>query len=206
LFDRIKNDPKLRNNTLIVICSDNGPEFHCGSAGPFKGLKSTLFEGGVRSPLIVWGPGFTHPEKPGSVNTKSVFSAIDLTPSLLNFAKVSVPEPVQFDGQPLLDTLLGKSVDSHKGALYFRRPPDRKSFRNLKNLPDLAIRYGKWKLLCDYGGGRPMLFDLEADPSEANNLANQHPEIVERLAKAIVQWNMGLPKDAGDPTYNGNKE
>src|SRR6185436_8544780 len=57
LFDRIRNDASLRDNTLVLVCSDNGPEEGAGSAGPFRGTKGMLYEGGIRSPLIVWGPG-----------------------------------------------------------------------------------------------------------------------------------------------------
>ena len=203
LFDRVKNDPELRDNTLIVICSDNGPEIDCGSAGPFKGLKATLFEAGIRSPLVVWGPGLTDPKKAGTVNDESVFCAIDLAPSLLKLANVPVPDGVKFDGQPMLETLLGQSVDSHKGAICFRRPPDRLNYRDFTDLPDLAIREGKWKLLCDYDGSSPMLFNLETDPSEKNNLVSKNPEVVERLTKTVMKWNSDLPKDAGDPTFTG---
>ncbi|MGH7127166.1 MAG: sulfatase-like hydrolase/transferase, partial [Planctomycetaceae bacterium] len=57
LFDVIRGDETLRDNTLILLCSDNGPEPGAGSAGPFRGSKGMLYEGGIRSPLIVWGPG-----------------------------------------------------------------------------------------------------------------------------------------------------
>jgi arylsulfatase A-like enzyme len=55
LFDHLRSTPELRDNTLLLICSDNGPEPGAGSAGPFRGSKTTLYEGGTRSPLIVPG-------------------------------------------------------------------------------------------------------------------------------------------------------
>jgi uncharacterized sulfatase len=57
LFEAIRRSPRLRDNTLIIFASDNGPEPGAGSAGPFRGAKATLYEGGVREPFIVWGPG-----------------------------------------------------------------------------------------------------------------------------------------------------
>ena len=57
LFTLISSDPELKANTLVLICSDNGPEKGAGSAGPFRGFKTHLYEGGVRSSLIAWGPG-----------------------------------------------------------------------------------------------------------------------------------------------------
>ncbi|MEM1295258.1 MAG: sulfatase-like hydrolase/transferase [Verrucomicrobiota bacterium] len=201
LFDRIKDDPQLRENTIVFICSDNGPEAGCGSGGPFKGLKATLFEAGVRSPLVVWAPGMMDESAVGSINEDSIVCAMDVVPSVLHLAGVEAPKDVSFDGNELSETFLGISKASRSEPLYFRRPPDRKNFRNFKQLPDLAMRNGKWKLMCDYDGGRPMLFDLKADESESNNLVEQHPEVVEQMMEAIMDWNAGLPKDAGDPTF-----
>lgn len=200
-FQRIQNDINLRENTLILICSDNGPEENAGSAGPFTGLKATLFEGGIRSPLIVWGPGFISQQQRGTINKSSVFAAIDLVPSLLQFAGVSPPKDVIFDGENLAETLIGKSNNSRSAPLFFRRPPDRKDFRSYKDLPDLAIREGKWKLLCDYEGKRPRLHNLETDPTESTNLAEQYPDLTKRLITATLKWNHSMPVDAGDPSF-----
>ena len=199
LFDRIKNDPKLRDNTLILICSDNGPAKDSGSAGPFRGYKAQLFEGGIRSSLVAWGPGLMPPTARGSVNRASVFAAMDLPPSLLAIAGAA--EPSDLDGEDLSDVLLGNSDASRSQPIFFRRPPDRKSFYGTDNLPDFAVRSGQWKLLCDYGGERPHLYDLEKDKGEASDVAASHPKVVQRLVAEVMQWNDGLPKDAGDPSY-----
>ena len=73
LFDRIRRDDALRDNTLILVCSDNGPAQGAGEAGPFRGFKTHLYEGGVRSPLVAWGPGIV--KKRNHVDKLSVFSA-----------------------------------------------------------------------------------------------------------------------------------
>ena len=127
LFDHIRNTPALRDNTLILVCSDNGPEPGAGSAGPFRGTKTTLYEGGMRSPLIVWGPGLIAKDKAGTHNETSVFAAFDLVPSLLALAGVSKPADATFDGENLSPVLLGKSTASRAASLFWRRPPDRKS-------------------------------------------------------------------------------
>lgn len=57
LFDHVRATSALRDNTLILVCSDNGPEPGAGSAGPFRGTKATLYEGGIRSPLLAWTHG-----------------------------------------------------------------------------------------------------------------------------------------------------
>ena len=63
----------LSGNTPILVCSDNGPEPGAGSAGSFRGVKGTLYEGGIRSPLIVWGPGLRADGTGGRPNETSVF-------------------------------------------------------------------------------------------------------------------------------------
>jgi len=166
LFDFIRNSERLRDNTLVLVCSDNGPEPGAGSAGPFRGTKTMLYEGGVRSSLVVWGPGILSPESVGKVNKTSFFAAIDLVPTLLEISGAGCPEGVVFDGQPLPDVLLGRSDESRQGLLFFRRPPDRPGARGEGNLPDLAVRDGEWKLLCEYDGSQPQLYNLANDRGE----------------------------------------
>lgn len=197
LFNYIRNRPKLRNNTLVLVCSDNGCELGAGQAGPLKGYKTHLFEGGIRSPLVVWGPGLIAKDAVGTRNKASVFSAIDLTPSLLRLANAESPTGTIYDGEDVLDTLLGKSTAGRQAEIYFRRPPDRKNYYGFSQLPDLAMRQGAWKLLCDYDGSRPQLYDLENDPGENNNLAADNPDVVSSLTKKLLDWNQRMPQDKG---------
>ena len=197
LFDAIRADSALRDNTLILVCSDNGPEVGAGSAGVFRGSKGMLYEGGIRSPLIVWGPGFTKREKAGSVNRASCFATIDVAPTLLELAGVRAPAAVAFDGVSVRDTLLGHSEASRSRPLFFRRPPDRGAFAGVANLPDLAVRDGRWKLLCEYDGSAAELYDLTADPAEKNNLAAAQPAETTRLTAAVLAWHRAMPPDNG---------
>ncbi len=195
LFSYIKADRKLRNNTLILICSDNGPEKGAGRGSNLKGYKTHLYEGGIRSPLIVWGPGFISQAKRGSRNNTSIFSGIDLVPSIINFARIQ--NDVNYDGEVLINTLTGKSVSSRKKPIFFRRPPDRKSYYGFQNLPDLSVRDGKWKLLCNYDGSNAQLYNIPNDHGENKNLASKYPAIVQKMAKGLMAWNSALPKDNG---------
>ncbi len=197
LFDLVRNSEKLRENTMILVCSDNGPEVGFGSAGPFRGSKATLFEGGIRSSLVVWAPGLMKEAAKGTRNHESVFSAIDLVPSLLAIADVPGPESTEFDGENVADALLGNSSVSRKAPLFFRRPPDRENFRHFKGLPDLAVRSGNWKLLCDYDGGNPALHGLAIDPGETTDVATANPEVVHQLTNAVLEWHQAMPADRG---------
>jgi len=199
IFDHIRNNPELRDNTLVIICSDNGPEPGAGTAGPFRGAKTTLYEGGTRSPLIAWGPGIIDKTKAGTENEKSVFAAFDLVPSLLTITGTEKPTYVHFDGEDIAPVLLGQSTTSRSQPIYWRRPPDRKNWLPYISdpQPDLAMREGDWKLLCDYDGTQPQLYDLAYDRSEVTNLAAKYPEIVARLTKALLAWHQSMPPDHG---------
>ena len=194
LFDLIRNDPDLRKNTLVLVCSDNGPEKGAGSAGPFRGFKTHLYEGGVRSSLIAWG-GLV--ARQNHLNRASVFSAVDLVPTLLDLTGTPHPKSAKFDGESLPGVLLGKSAASRKAPIYFRRPPDRDAFYGDNDLPDLAVRDGKWKFLCEYDGAEPELFDMETDRGETKNLAAQHPSLVKKFTQACITWHKSMPVDNG---------
>ncbi|MBL9211231.1 MAG: hypothetical protein JNL92_12250, partial [Opitutaceae bacterium] len=83
--------------------------------------------------------------------------------------------------------------------LHWRRPPDRKSWPqyNVPVQPDLAVRDGDWKLLCEYDGSKPELYDLARDRGETTNLAAQQPEVVRRLTAAALAWHRSMPPDNG---------
>jgi uncharacterized sulfatase len=73
-------------------------------------------------------------------------------------------------------------------------------FSGVANLPDLAVREGRWKLLCEYDGSRAELYDLIADPAEKNNVAAAHAAEVRRLTAALLGWHRSMPPDNG-PAY-----
>ncbi|MDP6082629.1 MAG: sulfatase-like hydrolase/transferase [Verrucomicrobiota bacterium] len=195
LFDLIRSDPALYDNTLVLVCSDNGPEQGAGSAGPFRGFKTHLYEGGIRSSLIAWGPGMV--AKHDHVNRASVFSAIDLVPTLLDLTGTPYPKGVIFDGESLPGTLLGQATTSRKAPIHFRRPPDRDSFYGDNDLPDLAVRVSDWKFLCEYDGSDPELYNLKTDLGETKNLAHEHPKLVANFTKSLIAWHESLPSDNG---------
>ncbi len=196
LFNYLRTNEELCNNTLVLICSDNGPELGAGHAGHLKGYKTHLYEGGIRSPLIVWGPGLIFEGAAGIRNNTSVLAAIDLVPSLLNLGGADGPTPVSYDGEDLLSTLLGREEASRKAPIYFSRPPDRKNYYGFENLPDLAVRDGQWKLLCDYDGTRPQLYNLDTDPGESSNVADENPDIAKELTKKTLDWWESVRKSA----------
>jgi len=195
LFNHIRNNEKLCDNTLVLVCSDNGPELGAGVAGPFRGYKTHLYEGGVRSSLVAWAPGLVKAKN--RVNRKSVFSAIDLVPTLLDITGTPHAKGAKYDGESLPNVLLGKGNASRKAPIFFRRPPDRDSFYGDKDLPDLAVRDGKWKFLCEFDGSEPELYDMVNDVGEKKNVAANHPKLVAGFSKRSIAWHKSMPPDNG---------
>lgn len=193
----------LTDNTLVLFSSDNGPEdIHIsnaghsgvGSAGPFRGRKRSLYEGGVRVPFLARWPGHV---PAGKVDDDSVVAAVDFLPTLCTLAGVAVPEGHALDGEDVGDILLGKSRARRTPLMWewrfriFGEPFHRS--------PMLAIREGDWKLLMNPDRSRVELYNLPEDPTQWNNRQAQHPEIVERLAEKVLAWQKMLPAGLIEP-------
>ena len=201
LFDRIRNDAKLAANTLIIVASDNGHETGAGKSDPLRGAKTWLYEGGIRSPLIVWGPGLMEKAAVGKANTSSILCALDVNRSLYTLCATALPGGTRLDGEDLSSTLLGRERRSRNAPLFWRRPPDRPGFGHglQEDNPDLAVRNGRWKFLVNYDGSDPQLYHLGKDPGEKHNVAGNFPEVVKDLHAKLKKWNSLLPQDAGFP-------
>jgi hypothetical protein len=113
--------------------------------------------------------------------------------------RVRADGTVTFDGEDIAETLIGRSEASRQAPIHWRRPPDRKNAPPALNQPqpDLAVREGRWKLLCDYDGSNQQLYDLQVDESETTNLAAGNRELAARLAELSVAWHRSMPADLG---------
>lgn len=195
LFEYIRSQPELRDNTVVMVLSDNGHEPGAGSAGDLRGAKGQLYEGGIREPLIVWAPGWLASDSIGSTNESTVLSSVDLVASLLSIADTPGPDPNELDGEDLTEALLGRRAQTREEPLFWQRPPDRPRERG-ENLPDLAIRDGPWKLLMDEGGENLQLYNLGVDPTEAAEVAGKHPDIARRLVSRLRAWEASIANGA----------
>ncbi|MBN1488663.1 MAG: sulfatase-like hydrolase/transferase [Phycisphaerae bacterium] len=199
----------LAQRTLIVLTSDNGPTAWPsyyrrgydppGSTAGFRGRKWSLYEGGIRMPMIARWKG-TIPA--GKVVRQTVLAAVDVFPTFAKLAGIETP-PVDFDGEDLSGAFLGDEPvratpifwEYGRDGTYLQpgKPTDRS--------PSLAIREGQWKLLMDRDGSRLELYDLSQDASESNNVAGRYPDIAQRLAKRLLIWRKSLPSlSEQDPT------
>jgi N-acetylgalactosamine-6-sulfatase len=195
---------RLSENTVVVFSSDNGPEnsiipftSHYGGApsvGPFRGEKRSLYEGGIRLPLIVQWPGKV---PAGKVDNSTVIGGVDYLPTVCHLAGVELPAKAAFDGEDVSGAFLGRPIIRKKPLMWEWREPVYGSILN--NAPMLAIREGKWKLLMNPDRSRIELYDIPSDPSEVDNLADREPAVVRRLSRQVLAWQMTLPKGPVDP-------
>lgn len=201
IFDYLRANPKLRDNTIVIVASDNGPEPGAGSAGVFRGHKGTLFEGGVREPFIVWAPGLMAAGAKGTTNETSVVSAVDLLPSVLTLAQAktnvsAAAALAKSDGEDRSAVWLGRETAqaaTRTKPLFWSRPPDRPGPPR-ERFPDFAMREGDWKFLMRADGSGPQLYQVVSDPGEATNLAAKEPARVERMTAALRAWRATLPE------------
>ena len=184
----------LDDKTLMVFASDNGalPTFRGARSGGFRGSKLSLYEGGIRLPFIVRWPGHVPADR---VDGETVISGLDLLPSICALAGITLPPETPLDGEDQSGALLGKPTARKRPLFWeygrnetaFKYPPGR------NRSPTLAVREGPWKLLLNADRGGAELYDVVADSAEEHNRAADAPEVVARLADALLAWRKALP-------------
>ena len=189
----------LRDNTLVIYTSDNGPwnqpaytkkkkghpegSIFWGDAGPLRNGKGSCYEAGVRVPCIVRWPG----QVAAQTESTAIFSTLDFLPTFASLAGFKVPTDRVIDGVDQTALLLGSKPAGNRETFVYRNN---------------GVRQGKWKYLKAkhnvYGYARDNkrqeveeLYDLEADLGERRNLATTHPDIVIRLKKLMIDITEG---------------
>jgi arylsulfatase A-like enzyme len=180
----------LERDTLVIVASDNGA--HDGmnkgferfrSNGALRGTKGTLYEGGIRVPMIARWPG----RVPAGRVSAAPCAFWDLLPT---FAEVGGAEgPRGMDGVSLMPEILGKGLLAKREALYW----EFHNF-NLKTMQmqpgwQQAARMGQWKAIRLKPGAPVELYDLSADPSESRDVAASNREVVERMERILREYH-----------------
>lgn len=177
---------KLEDNTIVFFTSDNGPTYDrlggsdskfFESAGPYRGFKGSLYEGGIRVPLVVQWPGHI---QAGEV-TDHLSAFWDVMPTIAALADTKVPADI--DGISFLPTLLGKDQQQKQHEyLYWEFP----SYSGQQ-----AVHMGDWKgvrqkLMRKKNPQMKIeLFNLKKDPGEQHDVADQHPKVVARIKEIM---------------------
>ena len=206
----------LDKNTYVVFTSDNGPWLiknkdladghlprdHGGSAGPLRSGKVSTFEGGLRVPCIVWGPGSV----PAGKACDAITSTLDILPTFAALAGAELPADRVIDGEDIQHLMHGE----------FEKANKERAFYYYLRVHLQAVRRGKWKLHLPrekepdgaapfqvsrhiapadrVGFAKPFLVNLEDDLGETTDVSDHHPEIVEQLL-ALAE---NMRSDLGD--------
>lgn len=177
----------LTNRTIIVFTGDNGGEDRVTSNGPLRAGKSTLYEGGIRVPLIVRYPPVA---TAGAVCTTPT-SNVDFYPTFCDIIGVRPEAGQRVDGVSILPLLKNPQSELKRDTLYWHYPLDKPHF--LGGHSAGAIRKGQWKLIEFFDVGRKELYNLADDIGEKNDLAAKEPKKVAELHELLVAWR----KDVG---------
>lgn len=160
------------NTTLVIFTNDNGGEWLSRNA-PLFHRKGTLWEGGLRVPLILRWPG----ELPPGEISGQVAITMDITASVLAATNARLPTGYRPDGVDILPILRGKAPLLERRLFWRSVRPNR---------DQRAVRLGQWKLLVD--ASQLLLFDLSVDQSERTDLASRHPDLVATLKRLLADW------------------
>ncbi|MFF4874156.1 sulfatase-like hydrolase/transferase [Streptomyces sp. NPDC000961] len=202
----------LEDDTVLLVTSDNGPHEEGGvdpdlfdSNGPLRGYKRNLYEGGIRVPLVAWGPGRV---RPGTSDRPTPLT--DLLPTLAELG--GAPAPTDVDGLSAAPLLTGGTEPARHDHLYWYR--DERGVTSRANAQDRqragwlaeALRKDRWKAVrfapvrdraLPDAQWQVELYDLAADPGETSDLATRHPaRVTELVALMRSSWRDQYPRAA----------
>ncbi len=183
------DEQKLTENTLVIFMTDNGRATPGYNAG-MRGNKSTVYDGGIKSPFFAYWPGKLQP----GVASNEIAMHIDIVPTILEICGVAKPANLKLDGRSLWPLLARQEIEKRPDRTLFsqsHRGDEPVLYHNF------AARNQKWKLVSATGfnleslpssGPKFELFDMEKDPFEQHDLAAQHPDIAAKLKSEYEAW------------------
>ena len=198
----------LRDNTLVIYTTDNGPwcqskyyenkkghpegSIFWGDPGPLRAGKGSAYEAGSRVPCIVRWPG----KVPAGRTSDALWATIDCLPTFTALSGVKPPMDRAIDGIDQTALLLGQTEEGRETFIYDQVGDGDADM-------GVGIRKGKWKLLLpgrkkdhrflmDFGTNGLELYDLDRDIVEKNNVADDHPEVVKELRETLESFKNGV--------------
>jgi uncharacterized sulfatase len=210
----------LSDNTLVIFFSDNGGlvsrfdkipllanarlpiyegdtlQYVASSNAPLRAEKGTVYEGGIREPMIVKWPGKV---KPGTLN-HSVITSVDFYPTFLEIAGIDPPESQLLDGKSQLNVFT-KSELEYDRPIFWHYPVYH------HDVPASVVRKGDFKLIENLVDGSIELFDLKNDIGETTNIADSNPEKAAELFELLQSWQqeVGARKPVPNPDFDPEK-
>lgn len=189
-FDEI---PLLAKDKLSVY--ENSPlQYIATSNHPLRGEKGTVFEGGIREPLLVkW------PDKIGKGTvSEALISSVDFYPTLLDISGANDSGVQDLDGESFIDILIGDKEQEER-AIFWHYPVYH------HDVPASAIRKGDWKLIEFFSDNHVELYNLKTDIGESNNLAESMPEKATELLNELEEWRISVKAELPEPNPDFNE-
>ncbi|NLX22157.1 MAG: sulfatase-like hydrolase/transferase [Phycisphaerae bacterium] len=188
----VLDETGIAQDTVVIFMSDNGGVSSYFKAG-LRGQKGTVYEGGIRVPFIVRWSG----RLPAGARIEGMAQHIDVLPTLCELTGADLPSDRPIDGRslwPLIQQGSGASPHEYLFHQWCRVRPDASK--------GWAVHHGRHKLV------NGELYDLEADPGEKTDLANQRPELVRPLREAFLKWfeEVTAGRDDGPPAIQVGRE
>lgn len=175
----------LENDTLLIFTSDNGGETTVTTNAPLRAGKSTLYEGGIRVPLVACYPGRI---SAGAVSNTSVVTH-DWYPTFMEFAEAHSRGVQPFDGTSMVPLLSGRG-ELERDTLYWHYPLAEPHFLGGRSAG--AMRHGDYKLIEFFDTGEVELYNLAEDLGETNNLARKMPDKIAALREMTIDWRRSI--------------
>ncbi|XOV93449.1 MAG: sulfatase [Bacteroidota bacterium] len=192
----------ISDHTIVIFLSDNGGrigEFQewetVANNAPLRSGKGSVYEGGIRVPLIVKWPGVT---KPGAVSDEPTITN-DLYPTIAEMLGGKEVPSNALDGISLVPQLINAETTSEREYLYWHYPHYYST-----TTPVTAVRKGKWKLIHYYEDDQLELYNLEEDLGEEKNLVDEHPGLTKELFENLKAWRRDM--DAQSPEKNPSND
>lgn len=188
----------LDENTIVVFTSDNGGvasgDAYSTSNLPLRGGKGYQWEGGIREPYFISVPWLSHE----GTRTSVPAIGMDFYPTILDLIGAKSRPQQHMDGVSLLPVLMGNEIADR--SLFWHYP----HYGNQGGDPSTIIRSGDWKMIHYYEGGVKELYNLKNDPTESEDIAAQHPDVLAELAAEMEAWLTEVNADfpLPDPQFN----
>jgi arylsulfatase A len=219
IMEKLKNEG-LEKNTMVIFFSDNGGliarydripllaernlkiyednplQYIASSNAPLRAEKGTVYEGGIRVPLIIKWPDII---KPGRISEK-VVTSVDFYPTFLDLIKAAKPKGQILDGISLMPEFTGKDLQGER-PVFWHYPVYHHA------VPAGAVRLGDWKLIENFVKGNFELYNLKADISEAMDLSLLYPDKTKELKKILKKWQGDVNAEfpVANPDFNEDK-
>jgi arylsulfatase A len=202
----------IENDTVVIFMSDNGPRtrrtkndvYPDRYVATLRGTKTSIYDNGIRVPFFIRWPGHF----PAGKKTNTIAAHIDVLPTLLEVAGVSQPKHIKIDGVSLLPLIQANPSNWPERTLYFQYNAGPIPFQYVH----FAARGQRYKLISPHDDPHSYdqppdarekkrlldsleLYDIQEDPSEINNLARKHPEIIESMLAEYEDWFEEVTRD-----------